>query len=64
MKIVKALDSRRYGLSSNSILKYFAVTPKDDTIEEIMHCNKILDRIQNQDDQDQIECFFQARCVS
>ena len=40
------------------MLKEFIVTSKDDTVEEIMSYNEILDHIQSQDDQDQIEWSF------
>ena len=54
MKIAKDLDSYQDDLNSNRALKEFFFTAKDDTIEEIMICNDILDHIQNQDDQDQM----------
>ena len=52
----KALGSHQDDLIYNAALKYFFATIKDDSIEEVMNCNEILDHIQNQDDQDHIEC--------
>ena len=57
-KIVKSSHSHQENLSSDAVLKEFVVRSKDDTVEEIMSCNEILDHIQNQDDQDQIEWCF------
>ena len=55
VKIVKVLDSHQDYLNSNAVLKEFVV---DDTVEEIMSCNEILDHMQNQDYQDQIKQRF------
>ena len=55
MKIIKVLDSHQDYLNSNAVLKEFVV---DDTVEEIMSYNEILDHMQNQDYQDQIKQRF------
>ena len=57
-KILKALNSHKDDLNSNHALKYFAVTSKDDSFEEIMSNNEILDHIQNQHNQDQIDVLL------
>ena len=46
-KIVKDLDSHQEYLSSNTEIKEFDSTSKDDTVEDIIIYNKILDHIQN-----------------
>ena len=55
VKIVEASDSQDKDLNSNPELKDFIVTSKDDTEENIMSYNEILDNTQNKDDQHQIE---------
>ena len=54
LKTVKALDTHQDGLNDGPVLKEFLVTSKDDTTEDVMRYNEILDHIQSQDDQDQI----------
>ena len=39
-------------------MQEFIITSKDDTIVEIMSCNEILDRVQNQGNQEQTEWCF------
>ena len=51
-KIAKDLDSYQDDLNSNYVLKAFIATSKDNTVEEIMRHNEILDHEQNQDNQD------------
>ena len=57
-KTFKTLDFHQDNMNSNTVLKDFVVIFKDETVEEIMSYNKILDHIQNQDDHDQIEWRF------
>ena len=51
----KALESHQDDLNVDSALKEFIFTSKNDTVEEFMSYNEILDHIQSQDDQNQIE---------
>ena len=58
MKIVKTLGTHQEDLKEDPALKEFVATTKDDIVEEIMSFNEILDHIQNQNDQDPIECIL------
>ena len=58
LKIIKDIDSHQDDLNFDPALKQFIVNSKDDTLEDIMSHNEILDQIQIQDDQDQIEWRF------
>ena len=46
-KTVKALDYRKDDLKSIPTLKEFVVTSEENTVKEIMSCNKILDHMQS-----------------
>ena len=54
-KIVNSLNSHKNYLNSNPVIKDLVAISKDDTVEDIMRRNEILDYIQNQDYQDQIK---------
>ena len=62
LKIFKALHTHQDALKNDPVLKEFIVIYKDDTVEEIMYYNEILDHIQSQDDQDKIEWRF--KCIT
>ena len=55
LKIVKTLDSHQCDLNDDPSLKELIVTSKDDSVEDIMSYNTILDHIQSQCYQGQIE---------
>ena len=54
----KVLDDQEGYLKSNHAREEFMRTYNDDTAEEIMSYNEILDHPQNQEDEDQIEWLF------